>query len=229
MEQAFEMIDAGEGNPYHLLFYMISNFLLTDITKPLIYYYKKTDSPLVEGVLSILPKNFIRHTEKIPGINYKSMNGLLPNFIDIAIPRSYILLRELFRDYMSECKHTRIYIRRLRGARVPTNDEQIIEMLKRYDYKIVILENEEPKEQIRIVSEASSIISPHGAGLAWTVFCSPLASVIEICENTNTELKHYAHISYILGHRFFRFQNIVNGVVDMYELEKLFVTLYAIH
>jgi len=229
MEQAFEMIDGGEGNPYHLLFYMISNFLIADIKRTVIYYYKKTESSLVEGLLSILPNNFIRHTEKLPGINYISLNGAIPNYIDMAIPRSYIFLRDLFKDYISECKHTRIYIQRLRGERVPANDDQIIEMLKRYDYKIVILENEEPKEQIRIVSEAVSIISPHGAGLAWTVFCSPLASVIEICENTNTELKHYAHMAYILNHRFFRFQNILNGIVDIYELEKTLISLYAIH
>jgi hypothetical protein len=229
MYQAFEMIDAGHGNPYHLLFYMISNFLIADIKKTVIYYYKKTDSPLVEGVLSILPKNFIRHTEKLPGINYISFNAAIVNFNDFAIPSSYILLRELFEDYISECKHTRIYIRRLRAPRVPVNDDEIIGMLKRYDYKIVILENEEPKEQIRIVSEAASIISPHGAGLAWTVFCSPLASVVEICENTNTELKHYAHIAHTLNHRFFRFQKISNGIVDVSELENTLISLYATH
>jgi hypothetical protein len=51
--QYFEMIDGGGNNPYHLLFYMISNFLIADINKPITYYYPHKNCKFEDEMLAL--------------------------------------------------------------------------------------------------------------------------------------------------------------------------------
>lgn len=225
--ESFEMIDGGEHNPYHFLFYMLSNFLITDVNKRLIYYYpNKKDCKVSEGFLQLLPPNFIRHTTKQPDLAYTSFMHAIPIMVDIALPESYSLIRHLFKSHMAPLKKGKsIYIQR-KASEIRTfiNEEDVQNMLEMNGYETVLLENYEIKEQIRIVSEAEYIIGAHGAGLAFTVFCDPSAKVVEIFGKGNNDRKHYYHIAHVLGHRFFRFQDARineddNSFVNVKELD----------
>jgi capsular polysaccharide biosynthesis protein len=226
--ECFEMIDGGEHNPYHFLFYMLSNFLITDVNKQLIYYYpNKKDCKVSEGFLQLLPPNFIRHTTKQTGIVYKPFISTIPIFEDVALPQSYHLVRHLFKNCMApELKKGKsIYIQRKPGeTRTFINEKDLQRSLESNGYETIILENYEIKEQIRIVSEAEYIIGAHGAGLAFTVFCNQHAKVIEICGKNNNVSKHYYHIAHMLGHHIFRFQDVIineddNTLVNIKELD----------
>ena len=203
--QAFEVIDGGDKNAYHLFFLMIANFSIADWENNLIfYYYRPSDSKLAEGMLALLPPSFIRHIVKHPGIEYKSFMHAIPFYGDIAPTQSYELLRSLYRRWMQPCRGTSIYIQRRASPRRVLNEADLLPVLKEFGYEVVALEDYPVVEQIRIVSEAKNILAPHGAGLAFTVFCNPEARIIELSGDSNLEQRHYMHLAYALGLRFHR-------------------------
>jgi hypothetical protein len=65
------------------------------------------------------------------------------------------------------------------------------------------------KDQMKIVSEAEIIVSPHGAGLSYTVFCNKDATVIEIYGRSLLKKRHFLHIAHILGHKFLQFDDVI--------------------
>jgi hypothetical protein len=204
--QAFEMIDGGDKNAYHLFFLMIANFSIADWENRLIvYYYPRSDSKLAEGMLSLLPPNFIRHTEKHPEIEYKTFLHAIPFYGDIAPTESYHLLRNLYKRWIQPCRGTSIYIQRRSSPRRVVNEVELLPVLKEFGYEVVALEDYPVVDQIRIVSEAKNILAPHGAGLAFTVFCNPEARIIELSGDSNLEQRHYMHLAYALGLRFHRY------------------------
>lgn len=226
MPECFEMIDGGEHNPYHFLFYMLSNFLITNVYDEVVYYYpNKNNCKVSEGFLSLLPPNFTRHIVKQPGIVYRPFIDTIPIFVDTALPQSYYLVRDLYKAHISPMKKGKsIYIQRKPGqTRTFLNEADLRSKLELNGYETIVLEDHEIKEQIRIVSEAEYIIGAHGAGFAFTVFCSPGTKIIEICGKQNQESKHYYHIAHVLGYSFFRFQNVIenddtNVLVNIKEL-----------
>lgn len=70
-ENIVKLINGGDSNPYHLLMYMIMNFIQCDTNDIVIYYYPKTNSKLLEIFLNLLPSNFHRHFSKNPTLTYK--------------------------------------------------------------------------------------------------------------------------------------------------------------
>lgn len=203
--EAYEMINGGDNNVYHLLFYMISNFMTTCYDSPPIYYYYKPTCKLAEEFLALLPPAFIHHTEKNPTIDYIPFNNRI-TFCKYSVPPIvYSFIHYLFRPYCKPSSRKKIYI-----ARKPTrprhiiNQDELIQALSS-DFRVVYLEEYSVKEQIEIVSEASVVIGPHGAGLAYTVFCEPGTLLIEILGEPLCLLRHYKHLADCMGHTFFRF------------------------
>ena len=215
MVKYYEIIDGGENNVYHFLFYMISNFLIANINEKIVYYYpNKANSKVSEGFLALLPPNFERHLIKDPAIEYKSFMGAIPIFHDIALPQSYLLIRHLFKAHMSPdiIPGKKTYIQRKQSAtktRTFVNEAQVQSGLEGLGYTTVCLEDLSILEQIKLVSESEFIIAAHGAALAFTVFCNQKAKVVEIYDKFNTEKKHFYHIAHVLKHGFFRFQSIL--------------------
>jgi hypothetical protein len=217
----YELIDGGEQNVYHFLFYMLSGFLISNIKNNIIYYYpNKKDSNVSEGFLSLLPSNFTRHLVKDPSLPYKSFMNAIPIFKDFVLPQSYHLVRDLFKSYVSPLiPGKKTYIQRKGTAsRTIINEEELRTMLERVGYTTICLEDHDIKTQIKLVSESEFIIGAHGAGLAFTVFCNQGAKVIELCGKHMNENRHYYHIAHILKHKFIRFQNIVELDLEKMQL-----------
>ncbi|MBO0351716.1 DUF563 domain-containing protein [Phormidium pseudopriestleyi FRX01] len=77
--------------------------------------------------------------------------------------------------------YERIYISRQRSQfRRFVNEEEILECLGKFGFKMVILESFSVSEQIAIMASAKAIVAPHGAGLSNAVFCQPGTKLIEI-------------------------------------------------
>ena len=227
---AYEIIDAGEHNPYHFLFYMIANFIRVDISKDIVYYYpNKKNNKISEGFLALLPPNFTRHYEKDPAIQYTSFMNFIPNFKDFALPIVYKFVRILYAQHCApaQIKGRKIYIQRKAPfPRSFTNESAVQNFLEAAGYETILLENHSVKEQIRIVSEAEFVVGGHGAGLAFLVFCHPDTKIIEITSNKNTETRHYYHMATAMGQRFFRFQDVEvdsqgNGLVNVESLGEM--------
>lgn len=60
------------------------------------------------------------------------------------------------------------------------NEKEVIEVLKKYGFKLVTLSAMSLGEQIQLFNSADVIVSPHGAGLTNLVFCNPGTKVIEL-------------------------------------------------
>jgi hypothetical protein len=222
MTTYYEMLDGGEHNPYHFLFFMVANFAATEFTSHLVFYYpNKKDCKVAEEFLALLPPNYERHFTKREGIIYKPFNKFIPTFGDFTLPALYKFIRYLYSPHISPRQPGRkIYIQRVPPAtRTFSNEEAVSNLVRKLGYESVILENYTIRQQIAIVSSAEYILGAHGAGLAFTVFCHPGTRVVEIYSLPNTEAKHYYHIATCSGFPFFRFQGVdSSGVVDIERL-----------
>ena len=77
------------------------------------------------------------------------------------------------------------------------NAEKLLIALK--GWETVTLENLSIKEQVRCFSEASHVVSTHGAGLTNLLWCEPGTKVIEIQDPNMIKKKVYPVLSYQLG------------------------------
>ena len=77
------------------------------------------------------------------------------------------------------------------------NSEKLLMALK--GWETVILEKLSIKDQIRCFSEASHIVSTHGAGLANLLWCEPATKIIEIQDPAMIHKKVYPILSHHLG------------------------------
>jgi hypothetical protein len=75
----------------------------------------------------------------------------------------------------------RIYISRsLAPKRKIFNEEEVIEVLRQFNFRMILPENHSFAEQVRIASQARYLVSNHGAGLTNMLFMSPGTNVIEL-------------------------------------------------
>jgi len=82
---------------------------------------------------------------------------------------------------LKENKYKRIYITRGSARyRKIHNEEALIEILKKYDFKILDMGNFNIYEQANIFNSAEVIIGIHGAALSNVVFCKPQTKLVEI-------------------------------------------------
>ncbi len=73
----------------------------------------------------------------------------------------------------------RIYISR-KGRRCVTNELELVELLKKYDFTIIEDKPRTVREQIAIYYNASFILGPHGASFSNIIWCQPGAHLMEL-------------------------------------------------
>lgn len=202
-----ELIDGGDGNAYHLLFYMISNFRIIDYKQPVLYYYGKTDRKLVEGILALLPKHFIRDTEMRSGVTYRPFLHTTPFriqrpfFPDWTLPYDYDFIREIFEPHYNKTikKGLRFYISRNKDAKTRRilNEDALLSVLNPLGFITVTMSELSVLAQMNIFSQSDVIISPHGAAMAFMVFGSSDTTIIELRSKQSVR-RHYSHIAWHL-------------------------------
>jgi hypothetical protein len=86
--------------------------------------------------------------------------------------------------YATETHETpaeRIYIsRRLAPKRRILNEDEVVEVLQQFNFRIVRAEEHSFAEQVKIASQARYLVSNHGAGLTNMLFMMPGTSVLEL-------------------------------------------------
>ena len=197
---AYELMNGGDYNPYHLLIYMIANFITTDANAPLIYHYPTSQHKLPEEMLALMPAHFVRHRVKDPAIQYKQLLHVKPWFPDWTLPQDYDFLRQLYAPHMQPRRPgLRIYIsRRDAKTRRVANEDAVLAALLPLNFIPVTMGDLTAKEQIQMFSAADIIVGPHGAALTFMLFMDPAATVIEL--NRPMEGKrHFSHIAWHLG------------------------------
>jgi hypothetical protein len=78
-------------------------------------------------------------------------------------------------------ENERIYISRKKARnRVLTNEDQLIEGLRKLNFSIINLEDLDLAQQFKIFETAKIIVAPHGAGLSNIVFCKNCTVLVEL-------------------------------------------------
>lgn len=189
-------------NYYHWMFDILPRF----------YLLRQSHLDFQKIIINPLRVPFQYETLNMLGIHDTSLVACHQNFhvkvnqLQIPFLPSYLgympkwaceFLRSEFLKYREEKQgYERLYISRESNCRKVTNENEIMELLGRYGFKKITLENMSVKEQISLFSSAEVVISPHGAALANLVFCKPGTKVIELFPET------YIHPHYrVLSHQ----------------------------
>ncbi|WP_424100576.1 glycosyltransferase family 61 protein [Moorena producens] len=119
----------------------------------------------------------------------------------------------------------RIYISRSQSSRKIVNEDDILQILKKYNFEVIHCERMSLAEQISLFSEAEVVLGPHGAGIYNQVFCPSGTTIIEIY---NKDYWHHSSriISSFMGHTHWHIfgENVSKDWqtwVDPLKLEKL--------
>ncbi|WP_238375519.1 glycosyltransferase family 61 protein [Rickettsia massiliae] len=80
-------------------------------------------------------------------------------------------LRNIFIKDNSKA-YDKIYIaRKYASTRKIVNEEELIEKIERFGFKVIYLELSSPYEQAQLFNKAKIIVGPHGSGFANFHFC----------------------------------------------------------
>ena len=86
-----------------------------------------------------------------------------------------------------------IYISR-KGKRIVRNEDEIIEVLKKFNFTILEDKPRTNAEQMAIFNNAKIIIGPHGAAYANIVWCKPKTHLVELFAK-NYYLPYYRYLA----------------------------------
>lgn len=89
-------------------------------------------------------------------------------------------------EALLSCSFYRIYIARQNPSlsRRIDNELQLMEVLFKYGFQRVVMENYSLKEQIAISAGANCLVAPHGAGMVNCLFMKPQSLIIELFPTT---------------------------------------------
>ena len=133
----------------------------------------------------------------------------------------YPFLRNLFIEQFPTTKMIngkRIFITRKHSEnqhsgnlkRYILNEPDVIEMIKKYDFEFIQLEDYSMSEKIKLFMESETILSSNSGSLTLTLFANEKAKIIEILNKGTTGFKHthYVEIAETLGLNYTRYSKI---------------------
>jgi hypothetical protein len=167
----------------------------------------------------------ITATGKVDEVLIKSQNKLLVKNIDL---NKYDITNE------------RVYISREKASvRRVLNEDQIISLLRKYNFNILQMEDYSWIQQVQMISHSKIIVAPHGAGLSNILFLKNKAHILELLpvRLNNTINTCYYNLSVALDHKYYyqlrSFQDKAgvpdggdsNYSIDIVELEANIISL----
>jgi capsular polysaccharide biosynthesis protein len=98
----------------------------------------------------------------------------------------------------------RVYISRaLAPKRRILNEEEVMEVLQQFSFRIIRTEDYSFQEQVRIASGARDLISNHGTGLTNMLFMGPDTNVLELRHSTDRINNCYFTLASALNLKYF--------------------------
>jgi hypothetical protein len=197
--------------------------------------YKRRD--YIVASLKIFPINNIRWVENNEVLSINRL--IVPNHIgpsgnyDQKITTALIKkLKDRYHNNKRMDLGDKIYISRGKaGRRHITNEEELLPLLARHDFKTVYLEDYSWEDQVSICQNAKYLISNHGAGLTNLIFMNPGSKVMELGGAQNqfyhyfalaqqAQITYYYQICRYVPSLFKKTNNKKDLIVDPLELEK---------
>jgi capsular polysaccharide biosynthesis protein len=167
----------------------------------------------------ILPKNlksnFHFESLKLLNMNFvKQKHNLtikraiyIPDLSPSGSPRPKILklLSDKLKKFSKEKKLQKIYISRKKSRRKIVNEDQLIKILLKYNFKIYFMEDLKFIDQISICNSATVLIGLHGAGLTNSIWMKKNSTLLEIRPKNVLNLNCYFAIANILKLKYYYF------------------------
>lgn len=145
-----------------------------------------------------------------------------PNLDDILSMKN--LIERKFQPIKT--KPNRIYISRA-GRRKIINEDELITLLKKFDFEIIEDKKRTVKEQISIYGNASFIIGPHGASFANIIWCSPQTHLFELF-SCNYVPDYFAYLANVMQMEYSAYyEGIADGSISFREgsTEDIYVSI----
>ena len=143
-------------------------------------------------------------------------------------------IRELFRQKNSINQDKKIYISRQKARfRKIDNEDDVQNLLNKYNYEIHYFEDYTFEEQIELMQKTVSLISLHGAGLTNMLFMNPNTKVLEIRNKEDNHNNCYFSLAsdldidyyYLLAKGDSSDTHTVNVEVDIEKLEQIILEM----
>jgi len=187
--------------------------------------YMKDISPFQKEAFEIIKDKFelIEDLHTLNDYEIVSMYGELCVKTGTCDNRNviYPFLRNLFIEQFPNTKMIkgkRIFITRKNSEnqhngvlkRSILNESDVIQMLKKYNFEFIQLEEYSISEKIKLFMESETILSSNSVSLTLTLFTNKNAKIIEILNNGTTGFSHthYIEIAQTLGLNYTRYSNI---------------------
>ncbi len=169
---------------YHLLTDLIPHLIITPkypvlVPNSMPVSYTNFLSEIGYEIRILPPKFFVVEKLFIPKIEKIDWNktkiNLIQNFFENILPLTKSSIPHNFKS------QKKIYVsRELAVKRHITNEEELLPILKKYNFKKVFLEKLSIPEQVYLFRSISHVIAPHGAGLTNVLFASNNINILEI-------------------------------------------------
>ncbi|NDC39264.1 MAG: glycosyltransferase family 61 protein, partial [Proteobacteria bacterium] len=100
--------------------------------------------------------------------------------------------------------HRKLYISRSKSnrPRQVINESDVLDVVTRYGFEPVCLEDHSVREQVALMSTAVAIIGPHGAGVTQCMFARPRSLIVEFFAPTYINTAIMAALK-ILNHKYY--------------------------
>jgi len=180
--------------------YKESGFDIDNIDK---FIINRCDRPFIKETIKKLaiPEEKIIESSKL--LHVKARQLIATGYERVNYKWQCDFLRQIFLgkgDWVKTDSARRIYISRSDASmKRIINEEEVIEFLKPFGFKPVILSTMSVAEQALLFSEAEMVIGRHGSGLTNLVFCNPGTRVIEFFPYGSRKSAMYSIISREIG------------------------------
>jgi capsular polysaccharide biosynthesis protein len=192
-------------------------------------YYMETLEAFRIGQIKRIPIDTYCHVERLITPEQPAVSGE-------HSPQVTCLLREQllahFRGFFSgKHNYPNVYISRNKAKyRKVLNEDQVIEVLEKFDFKILFFEDYSMKEQVEIAYNARNLVSLHGANLTNVLYMQPGGNVLEFRKNNDPHNNYYYSLADSVACRYYYMNceyvdrktgNFFDVIVDLTKFEKI--------
>lgn len=214
-------------NYFHWMFDVIARIdLLRKTDIPIDKYITNVAFPFQDELLTSIGIPREKRIQTNIQLNITSQRLLAPSYTGSSlgvIPKwaCDFLRRELLSNREKIPGYERIYISRMNAYhRKVENHVEVMNVLKTFGFREVILEKEPIWRKIQIFNSTRFIVAPHGAGLTNLVFCEPGTKVIELF-NPNWMLPCYWMISNHMGLDYYYLRGVGGELSNPVDIKKI--------
>ena len=226
------------NNVYHAIFEIQTFLEQIGNTKCNIFFEHLDKSPIALQLIKLNPNiTILDNSANCIHLDFKEYKNL-PSELYIKIRNNYSYLLEDTIDtnkkiYISRKYNSNVETHKNISARHIVNEDELFEhILKPRGFHFICMEDLTILEQLKLFTNAKTIISPHGSALTYSLFANKNTQIIEILPVTNdkhffSDICKYLQIPYILYSNLEVLDEHINMEVDINHFNKFHLSCFV--